>query len=411
MVEVPNNSGTPMQRDKLGEMVKEFDAILKPNGTIIYLGTPQNEASLYNTLLERGYTTRIWTVLYPRDKEERDLYGDKLSPFIASRYDNDPEEYKGKPTDPKRFTMEIIEERMLSYGKAGFLLQFMLNTSLSDAEKYPLKLSDLIVTDLDRNETSNKWSWSNSPSLRLNELPCVGLKGDYYYSEFTRSEMVLPYTGTVMSIDPSGRGADMTAYAIVKYLNGFLFVMEVGGYKDGYSDSTTQMLALRAKFWGVNEVVVEANFGDGMYTKLIEPVFARVHPCVITEIKNSMQKEKRIIDTLEPVMMSHKLIVNKPVITKDFSVFENNNKFSLFYQLTRVSKERGSLAHDDTLDALAMAVAYWVDYMAVDVDKASEELTRKQLEEWMVGNGVLGKYQDRYSSGRGNCVSTLRPFR
>ena len=411
MVEVPNNSGTPMQRDKLGEMVKEFDAILKPNGTIIYLGTPQNEASLYNTLLERGYTTRIWTVLYPRDKEERDLYGDKLSPFIASRYDNDPEVYKGKPTDPRRFTMEIIEERMLSYGKAGFLLQFMLNTSLSDAEKYPLKLSDLIVTDLDKNETSNKWSWSNSPSLRLNELPCVGLKGDYYYSEFTRSEMVLPYTGTVMSIDPSGRGADMTAYAIVKYLNGFLFVMEVGGYKDGYSDSTTQMLALRAKFWGVNEVVVEANFGDGMYTKLIEPVFARVHPCAITEIKNNIQKEQRIIDTLEPVMMSHKLIVNKTIITKDFSVFENNNKFSLFYQLTRISKERGSLAHDDLLDALAMAVAYWVDYMSVDVDKASEEFTRKQLEEWMVGNGVLGKYQDRYNSGRGPCVSTLRPFR
>ena len=40
-VEVPNNSGTQVQRDKLSEAVKEYDSILKPNGQIIYLGTPQ----------------------------------------------------------------------------------------------------------------------------------------------------------------------------------------------------------------------------------------------------------------------------------------------------------------------------------------------------------------------------------
>ena len=40
-IEVPNNSATQGMRDKLSEAVKEFDAILKPNGRIIYLGTPQ----------------------------------------------------------------------------------------------------------------------------------------------------------------------------------------------------------------------------------------------------------------------------------------------------------------------------------------------------------------------------------
>ena len=66
-VEVPNNSGTQMQRDKLNEAVKEFDSILKPNGRIIYLGTPQNEMSLYNELQTRGYSCMIWPALYPQD--------------------------------------------------------------------------------------------------------------------------------------------------------------------------------------------------------------------------------------------------------------------------------------------------------------------------------------------------------
>ena len=50
-IEVPNNSMTQMMREKLSEAVKEFDAVLKPDGRILYLGTPQNEMSIYNTLL------------------------------------------------------------------------------------------------------------------------------------------------------------------------------------------------------------------------------------------------------------------------------------------------------------------------------------------------------------------------
>ena len=208
MVEVPNNSGTQVQRDKLGEAVKEFDAVLKPGGKIIYLGTPQNEMSLYNELTKRGYKRRIWTVLYPSSIAERESYGSDLAPFIAEPYDADPESYADKltPTDPDRFNIEEIEKRKLSYGKAGFSLQFMLNTNLSDAEKYPLKVKDFIVTDLDLKQTSLKWAWSSDPAKRIPELPSVALKGDYFYSPLSRSEEVADYSGTVMAIDPSGRG-------------------------------------------------------------------------------------------------------------------------------------------------------------------------------------------------------------
>ena len=83
-VEVPNNSMTQMMRDKLSEAVKEFDAILKPDGMIIYLGTPQTEMSLYEQLPNRGYQVRIWPGRYPNNKL-REKYEDRLAPFIYFR--------------------------------------------------------------------------------------------------------------------------------------------------------------------------------------------------------------------------------------------------------------------------------------------------------------------------------------
>jgi hypothetical protein len=382
-VEVANNSGTQTQRDKLNEAVKEFDAIIKPKGQIVYLGTPQNEMSLYNELQQRGYRCRIWTVLYPESLSEREFYGDRLAKIIADKYDNNPELYAGKPTDPRRFDEEEIYKRRLSYGKAGFALQFMLNTNLSDQEKYPLKVQDLMIANLSLDEANLKWYWSNDRQLRINDLPCVALKGDYFYEPQGRSNEVFEYTGTVMAVDPSGRGKDETSYAVVKYLNGYLFVLEVGGTREGYSDSTLRQLANKAKIYGVNEIVVEGNFGDGMFSQLFKPVLNDIHPCSVTEVKNYAQKEARIIDTLEPVMMRHKLIIHKQVILDDYQVYENAPAYSLIYQMTRLSRDRGALAHDDRLDALCMAVAYWLAVMDRDEEIGMQEQIEAKLEQWL----------------------------
>mgnify|MGYP004515594933 FL=1 len=381
-IEIPSNSGTQVQRDKLSEAVKEFDSIIKPKGLIIYLGTPQCEMSLYNELQNRGYICTILPVIYPEDDKARDNYGNRLNSFIADAMDKDPS-LAGQPTDPLRFNDEEIFKRRLSYGKAGFALQFLLDTNLSDAEKYPLKVADLIVADLDMEEASMKWSWASGYEQRLKDVPCTALKGDFFYAPFDRAKETSKYTGTVMAIDPSGRGADELAYAVVKILNGYLFLMEVGGYRDGYGDDTLNILANKCKFWGVNDVVSEANFGDGMWGQLFKPVLNKVHPCGYTEVKNNKQKEARIIDTLEPVMMRHKLIVNTPVIYDDYKVYENDQKYSLFYQMTRLTRDKGALAHDDRLDAVTMAVAFWLEVLDRDAQTGIDEMEAEQLERYM----------------------------
>jgi hypothetical protein len=390
-IETPGNSATQMMRDKLSELVKEFDSILKPLDTsrIIYLGTPQLEMSLYNALGERGYETRIWPAQFPEITKVPSYQG-KLAPWITKALEQDAS-LVAKPTDPLRFGEEDLLERRASYGRAGFALQFMLDTSLSDADRYPLKVQDLIVMNLNPTMAHHKVAWAAAPELCINDIPNVALTGDRFYRPMWHSEEMSEYTGCVMAIDPSGRGMDETGYAIIKVLAGNMFLMACGGLAGGYSDETLEALSRLAKMHQVNHVIVEANFGDGMYTKLLTPVMARHHKCMIEEVKHSAQKELRIIDTLEPVMSTHRLIVDQRVIDRDFETAKDP-KYSLFYQMTRITKDRGALIHDDRLDALSMAVAYWVEHMARDNDKAvgqmKDDALKKELRKFM--GGVLG---------------------
>lgn len=388
-VEVPNNSMTHMMREKLYETVKEFDAVLKPDGKIIYLGTPQNEMSLYNILLSRGYDMRIWTSRYPTLERAEKAYGGRLAPILYDRMQKEEKAVYGLPTDPKRFDDEDLLERELSYGRSGFALQFMLDTSLSDGNKYPLKLADLLIYSCDRDSAPEKMVYGiMKPML---DIPNVGLAGDKFYApEDTIGR--LDYQGSVLAIDPSGRGSDETAYAVVKMLNGYLYVVDAGGVAGGYSDSTLQHLTDLAKLNKVNMVLVESNFGDGMFTELLKPYLLKTHPCTLEEVRHSKQKESRIIDTLEPVMNQHRLVIDPKVIQKDYDSVQSmppdvGMKYMLTYQMTRITKVRGALAHDDRLDVLAMAVQYWVDQMAADADteirSRKEELLELELDKFM----------------------------
>ncbi len=358
-VEVPNNSETQPMRDKLSERVKEFDAIVKPGGSIDYLGTPQTEESLYNKLPARGYEVRVWCARYPKPEDVAKTYGDTLAPILAQALEKNPS-LAGTPTDAVRFDHEDLLERELSYGRSGFALQFMLDTRLSDQDRYPLKLGDLIIFACNPDVAPEKIVWSGNPEYVVQDLECVGLSGDRYYRAAVTFGTWQPYTGSLLYIDPSGRGKDETGYAVIKMLNGYLYMPDAGGFQGGYEPEVLQGLAEIARKNAVNLVQIEDNFGDGMFTALIRPVLAKVHPCQIEDVKVSRAKELRIINTLEPVLNSHRLVVDPAVIKNDRASAshlppDKALRYQLFYQLSRITKERGSLAQDDRLDAVAGA--------------------------------------------------------
>ena len=380
-VESLNNSMTQTMRDQLSERIKEFDAIIKPGGNITFLGTPQTEMSIYNQLGERGYEIRVWPARVPADP---DKYQGNLAPFVMDMIAHGAKERE--VTDPQRFNDEDLMEREASYGRSGFALQFMLDTSLSDEERYPLKLKDLIVMPLDNNMAPVKVVWSSGPEYVINDVPTVGMAGDKFYRPMWTADDMAEYTGSILFVDPSGRGSDETGYAVVKMLNGWLYLVDAGGLTGGYNDTTMKQLALIAAKHKVNKAIVESNFGDGMFTELLKPWLRKTHSCSVEGVRASIQKEQRIIDTLEPVMNQHRLIVNKDLIKRDYDS-ASKPYYSLFYQMTRLTKDKGSLSHDDRLDAVAGAVAYWVEQMGQDTESAEkrhrEALLDKELEKFM----------------------------
>ncbi len=385
-IEVPNNSATQGMRDKLSEQIKEFDSIIKPeeDAKIIFLGTPQCEDTVYEKLSDRGYKTRIWTCRYVDKTTNENRYNNRISDFCVN------EDKLGKSTEPLRFSDIDLAEREVSYGRSGFAMQFMLDTRLSDRDRHPLKTSELIVMDIDPDVAPEKLVWAQSPTLEWDgSIPNVGLSGDRFYRPMQVLGSMVKYTGSVMSIDPAGRGKDETGYAIVKMLNGNLFVPDAGGLQGGYSEETLELLAKKAKAHKVNRIIVESNFGDGMFNQLMTPILRKIYPCTIDEVRHNTQKEKRIIDTLEPVLNQHRLIVDPKVIKNDYESAqgyppEHQLKYQLIYQLSRITTTRSCLAQDDRLDALSIAVNYWVEQMAQDSDQQMktrrDDLVKQELE-------------------------------
>lgn len=388
-IEVVGNSATQGMRDKLGEQVKEFDAIIKPDedSRILFLGTPQCEDTIYNKLTERGYRKQIWTAKYIDENTNRKNYDSSVNSICVDS------ERVGSSTEPLRFSDIDLAEREASYGRTGFSMQFMLDTRLSDLDRYPLKTSDLIVMSVDPEMAPEKLVWARDPKLEWDSsVPNVALSGDRFYRPLETIGDYIPYTGAVMSIDPSGRGRDETAFSIVKMLNGYLYVTDGGGLQGGYDEKTLKALAMKAKQHKVNEIVVESNFGDGMFVELFKPVLTKIHPCTIEEVRHNIQKERRIIDTLEPVMNQHRLVVDPKVIQEDYESAqrypnESQLKYQLIYQLSRLTSNRGAITHDDRLDALSMAVGYWTQQMAQDADRRivdrKDDLLREELDRFL----------------------------
>lgn len=407
-IEIPGNSMTQDMRDKIAEAVKEFDAILKPGGRVIYLGTPQTEQSLYRLLQTRGYIPYIWPVQVPDPKALGDIYKDQLAPHVQKLIDSGAA--PGTPTEPLRFPESEIIERQASYGTAGFSLQFMLDTRLSDADRYPLKLKDLIVMPLDIQKGPVEVAWGSGRDQRIADIPCVGLNGDGLYGPMFISKDFASYTGSVMYVDPSGRGKDETTWSVVNILNGRLFCMALEGSLEGYEDPTLKRIAACAAKYKVNEIIVESNFGDGMFARLLAPYLSKAgHPVRVTDDRQNQMKEMRIVDTLEPLMSQHKLVMATEVLAKDGPGPEFNRGvdqkpyYYLMYQISRMAREKGAVRQDDRIDALAGACAYWVEQMSRDSEQAAkdsrEEALNKELEKFM--DGVLNKDSTHGSSQRG----------
>lgn len=390
-IEVPGNSMTEMMREKLLQLCTEAESILTPksDSRIMYLGTPQTTFTIYRKLAERNYRPFVWPARVPRKLSN---YEGLIAPQLQEDIDNGAEPWS--VTDPDRFQDEDLLEREAAMGRSNFMLQFMLDTSLSDAEKFPLKFQDLIVTSVNPTQAPDSVVWCSDPRNVLKDLPTVGLPGDYFYSPMQLQGEWGPYTETICSVDPSGRGTDETAATYISQRNGFLYVHEIRSYRDGYSDNTLLDILRGCKKYNVTNLVIETNFGDGIVSELFRKHLQQTKQNIgIEEVRANVRKEERIIDALEPIMNQHRLIIDRGVVEWDY----NSNKddppekrllYMLFYQMSRMCREKFAIKHDDRLDSLAQGVKYFTDAMGIS---AQETVKQRKMEEW---NDMLTAFID-----------------
>ncbi len=381
-VETMENTLTLDMRNRLREQVKEFENVLIPNGDILILGTPHHEETLLDKLAdEAGYEFRSWPARIPKDDEVID----QISPMYDTLLGEGAE--RGSSVWPERFDDQELKEREISEGRSTFAMQYMLQSHLGDDIRYPLRLKDLIVFPCGRDKAPVTIAWGTSSdrgkSTRCEDIPSLGFGSDGLYSPIMFDERWTPYIGTKMAIDPAGRGADKTAYAVVSYLNGYLWVKAVGGLDGGYSDIVLEGLAHQARTHGATDIVLETNFGQGMFGRLLEPVLQRffVEPgneefpggwkASLSETRAKGQKEIRLISACEAPMNQHRVIFHPDVASN----------LDLQRQMTRVTRMRNCLRHDDELDALSMAIDAWTNYMDTDPSKHASSTHERYVEE------------------------------
>ena len=382
-VEVPGNSLTEFMREKLLQLCTEAESILTPksDSRIMYLGTPQTTFTIYRRLAERNYRPLVWPARYPR-QDKLSKYEGILAPEIQEDVDMGAEEWT--PTDD-RFSHEDLIEREASMGRSNFMLQFQLDTTLSDAQKFPLKMADLVITSVNPTTAPEDIIWCSDPSKVIRDAPTVGLPGDYFYSPMQLVGEWSSYDETICSVDPSGRGTDETAAAFLSQRNGLIYLHEMSAYRDGYSDSTLLDILKRCRTYGVTSLVIETNFGDGIVGELFKKHLINTKQHInIEEVRANVRKEDRIIDSLEPVLNQHRLIIDRGVIDWDYasnkdSPAEERLLYMLFYQMSRMCREKRAVKHDDRLDCLAQGVKYFTDALSIS---AQDQIRLRKAEEW-----------------------------
>ena len=412
-VEIEGNASTAEAREKLLHKVWEIEQIRNVGGGIRILGTPQSSESIYKKMREAYPCHKFPAVMpdpdIPGQMQDCDSFIDELRGEGLGI---------GKATQPERFDDELLASRLLKVGPMLYSLHYNLDTSLADADKFPLRLKDLVVMDLDKDVHPEKIVWS-SKAAKI-DYQQWGLSGDVISEPMYVSPEYKNYQQTIMTIDPSGRGSDETAIVVASGGHGYIFIHEIIGLEGGYELPWLKKIAkVVNEYPNLNLIRYEENFGDGMFGNLLRPVIGELCPrCPgIEGYRVHGMKEDRIIKSLEPVMGAHRLVMDHRAIKA-----EKTQR-----QITRLYNERGALSHDDRVDALAATVEYFEESLGMDVDKMIANARQAELDEswktmkddskrgiWLLGeraSGAVRLADDKWKNVTGPAETPLSRMR
>lgn len=355
----------------------------------VYTLTPKHEETLAKDLMEEGFDVRAYPLCVPAPDEKNFPLAPAVQDAIkAGRF---------RKSDgcllPHRFTEEDVE--VLKAKRHLYLRECQLVMTLGESERYPLKLKDFIVFDMNNDTAPVFLSWGTRTGdgstdcdggmlgeVQKPNIRSIGFGDDRFYCPVMIDKTWAPYQGTKMRIDQAGKGADKTGFAVVSHLNGFLFIRRLGALRGGANEQNMARLALTARETNTTTITVESNFGGDAYANLLQvqcnrlkvekgtdPTLPNGWACNVETKHSTGQKELRIIDAIEGPLGNHRLVVSPAVASNvDFQ-----------RQLTRITRESGCLDEDDLIDALAGCLFDWGFTARIDPARSQKDTDEEKI--------------------------------
>ena len=221
------------------------------------------------------------------------------------------------------------------------------------------------------------------------------------YSPSYISEQMDSYQYKAIFVDTAGGGANADeTVAIVGYvLHGMIYVAEMIAMDASKLDEnyvTVSKLAFKHK---VHCIYIEKNFGYGAFAHALRPILLGYYksnglnsaPSIEEPLASTqMSKEKRICDTLVPIINGHRLVISDEVIDYDLTSvlrygYEKQKSYSLLHQISRLTREKGALKHDDRVDCLAGLCGNLTRFLSTDSSNRQithDDSAQKLLEKW-----------------------------
>ncbi len=298
-VEVAKTCDSTDKRDSLHQNLRELEFILTPRGSILYIGTPHTDETIYGNFLDTYHALRV--------------------PLLTTEQQS---------AWPERFPLSRIAQIRIQTGPLQFASQMQLQPVRMTDFRLDPQLLHFYDAPLDLREGGGETVLSIN-GMRMVSVSCwwdpaVGsAQGD-------KSVIVCVYT-------------DVNGYYWLHGLH--LLQTDPQSTLDPATQQATQIAQFLRQHHS-HHLHVEINGLGQFLPRLLQQVFATEKlPVTVTPITAHQNKTQRILQTLDPILAARALHVHTSVLAnglademRDFNALRKNNR-------------------DDRLDAIAGALA------------------------------------------------------
>lgn len=361
--ETSSNGDTAKRRAQIDRAMGEAGYVIKPGGRIIVLGTIHFNDSVYLRLMAQKYRVWLFPMAVPSLETQKQCWSYYLAP-IRKKMESLPVD---APLD--RFTETDIELRRAN-GVLSFERQCLVNPFSSSLTQKPFNMRKIIIFQADTEKLPVRFFHNQDDRFLDEEAMDYSSASliDKLYNPYRYDEQLAPYEYKLVYIDPAGKGGDEVAVIVIGVCMGYVVLFHSEGLIGGSKEENLERIIEVARRFKANEICVEDNFGQGMFAQLLYGIyqaeFARFgsqdNIIPITTNHKSKNKEQRILQILDPVINSGKLIVTKDCLIVDYESANAHTQddrmiYRLTYQISYFSESGNKLEHDDRIDSLGSA--------------------------------------------------------